>query len=392
MTDPLELPVPPGQVILMREDGVLLQLGADGQSSCSGLSKLLEALGMSHPLVVSRGGLSRSHMDEALDESGVSYSWFHDFSSNPTAEEVAEGYEQFVSDGCDSLVSLGGGSAIDVAKCIKAMHSIGADPEDDDWLGQPLACSDLRHLAIPTTAGTGSESTHFAVVYKDHVKHSVAHESLLPDAVILDASLINGLPLYQKEATLLDALCQAVESHWSARSTPESRAYSAAAMRLICDNASRYLAGDDEASEPILLAANLAGRAINMTTTTAAHAMSYELTSQFGIAHGHAVALCLPGCWRVLIEAADDDPDLRERLDEIDALLVGDGRAGNGLDAFLEIRDAMHLRSGWEPENADSLELLADSVNAERLSNFPVDIDRGQIMSIYEDAIRGGAR
>lgn len=142
---------------------------------------------------------------------------FQGFSSNPKYEDVLRGVEAFRAENCDAVVAVGGGSSLDVGKCIKLFARM--DPEQD-CLAQPLQENGVPLAAVPTTAGTGSESTHFAVVYVNGEKRSVASTAALPDLAILDADALDTLPLYQKKCTLLDALCQGIESAWSVRSTP----------------------------------------------------------------------------------------------------------------------------------------------------------------------------
>ena len=165
---------------------------------------------------------------------------FNDFSSNPKYEEALSGFEVFNENNCDFLISLGGGSAIDVAKVIKAM--LGSESYDGlihdktviiDFLKNPGFDGDVSHLAIPTTAGTGSESTHFAVIYYEGTKYSVSNDGLLPNYVLLQPELLATLPEYQKKSTMLDALCQGIESYWSVRSTDESKKYAVEAITTI---------------------------------------------------------------------------------------------------------------------------------------------------------------
>lgn len=108
----------------------------------------------------------------------------------------------------------------------------------------------------------------------------------------MDASVLKTLPDYQKKATMCDALCHAIESFWSVNSTDKSKEYSMAAIQNVMKHMDGYLANTDEGNAGMLLAANTAGKAINITQTTAGHAMCYKLTSMFSSAHGHAAILC----------------------------------------------------------------------------------------------------
>jgi alcohol dehydrogenase class IV len=149
-------------------------------------------------------------------------------------------------------------------------------------------------IAVPTTSGTGSEATHFAAIYVDGKKVSVSHPMLRPWAAILDERLHRAMPRPLAAVTGLDALGQAMESLWAVGSTEESRVYAAAGLKLIAGSlVASGVEADADARRAMMLGAHLAGRAINISKTTASHAMSYQLTQRFGIAHGHGVALTL---------------------------------------------------------------------------------------------------
>lgn len=208
---------------------------------------------------------------------------FSDFSVNPKLEEANHGYDLFKSNNIDIIIAIGGGSVIDTAKIIKYL----AIQENSKNINIPF-------IVAPTTAGTGSEATHFAVVYIDGVKDSWAHDALIPTVAIVDADLLNGQSKYQIAVSGLDAFAQGVESFWSVNATEESKDYSEKAIKLMWDNLENAVSGSKEALKKITEGSNWAGKAINISKTTAAHALSYSLTSEFNIPHGHAVSLFLP--------------------------------------------------------------------------------------------------
>lgn len=297
---------------------------------------------------------------------------FSGFSPNPRQEEIFAGVRAFAASGCDALVAIGGGSAIDTAKCIRAFRH---ETESAGLLTRPVQDSLLPLIAVPTTAGTGSESTHFAVAYADGVKHSIAHESLRPGYVLLSGEMLATLPAYQKKCTLLDALCQAIESAWSQRSSARSRALSARAAQGILRSLERYLAGNPAAAQAMLEYANLAGQAIDLTTTTAAHAMSYKLTSRYGLPHGHAVALCLAPVWRLLLQ--NGAPPILAEIASWLGVSQEDGPA-----AFEALLARLDVRAPRIPES--DLDLLAASVNAQRLANHPQALDTPALRALYK--------
>lgn len=244
---------------------------------------------------------------EALDVEKVMFS---DFTPNPLYEDVCKGIDLLKAEKCDSIMAVGGGSAIDVAKCIK-LAVLAKD--GNDAIIPPLVNTRVEldgslipFIAIPTTAGTGSESTHNAVMYYEGSKQTVTNDGILPDYAILEPSVLKTLPLYQKKCTMMDALCQGIESWWSVNSTEESYEYSRQAINLIMQNWRAYIFdNDNEAASRIMLGANYGGRAINITQTTAAHAMSYKITSLYKLPHGHAVAVGLPEIWQYMITHMD---------------------------------------------------------------------------------------
>ena len=231
---------------------------------------------------------------------------FSDFTPNPLYEQVCIGIELLKTSSCDTILAVGGGSAIDVAKCIKlaVLAKEGNAAVIPPLVSQrlPIDGAKIPFVAIPTTAGTGSESTHNAVMYYEGDKQTVTNDGVLPDYAVLEPSVLKTLPLYQKKCTMMDALCQGIESWWSVNSTEESYEYSRKTVELIMSNWRRYIfENDEEAAANIMHAANYGGKAINITATTAAHAMSYKITSLYKIPHGHAVAVCLPEIWRYMI-------------------------------------------------------------------------------------------
>ena len=315
---------------------------------------------------------------------GVKVVRFDRFQPNPLYESAVEGVRLFREESCDLIIAVGGGSAMDVAKCIKLYAHM--DP-GINYLEQKIVPNDIPLLAVPTTAGTGSEATRYAVVYYKGEKQSVCDESCIPSAVLMDASVLKTLPAYQKKATMMDAFCHALESFWSVNSTQESKAFAREAIRMILENKDRYLANDDGGNAAMLKAANLAGRAINITQTTAGHAMCYKLTSLYGIAHGHAAALCVGALWPYMTAHAEECVDprgkgyLRSVFGEIaDAMGCTDAQAAIArFQAFLTDREMTPPERKGEGE----LQLLKTSVNPVRLKNNPVRLDEGALETLY---------
>lgn len=191
----------------------------------------------------------------------------------------------------EAIIAVGGGTIIDLAKIIAIAYSNNCEKAEEVLTHKELQ-NRLDLIFIPTTAGTGSEATSFAVVYKDKIKFSVDNQSLLPHAIVLDPLLLKSLPVPILNSTVLDALAQGIESTWAKGGTDESREYSKQAISLILDNIDKE--NSLERLEKLQLASHFAGKAINISKTTLPHSISYPLTSHFNIPHGIAVFLTLP--------------------------------------------------------------------------------------------------
>ena len=300
--------------------------------------------------------------DDAFDSFGIElpceYARFSGFKSNPLYEDVVSGIKVLRQSNCDFIVAIGGGSSIDAAKGVKYYSQ-----------------ADIPIMAVPTTSGTGSEATHFAAIYKGGEKLSIAADRLLPDYVILQPDTLKTLPVYQKKCTMLDALCQAIESWWSKKATPESAGYSQKAIKLILDNMDSYLKNEYEGNKNMLAASNWAGKAINITTTTAPHAMSYKLTSLYGLPHGHAVALCLPKVWRHM-----------NNFDGI-AKAVGKQNCEEAVSFFEKLLRDLEISPPGKKARAGDLDILTNSVNVERLRNNPVPLNNHTIYELYKEIL-----
>ena len=344
-----------------------------------------------------KGQKAYNHIAKSVGEGRYTVTEFSDFKENPEYSSTVNGVRAFKDNECDGIVAIGGGSAIDVAKCVRAFLNMNPDVS---YLTQEVVPNSIPLLAIPTTAGSGSEATSFAVIYQDGRKQSISGSSLIPDAFILDDSTLESLPVYHRKATAFDALMHATEGFWSVNATDESRQWSKEAIEIILANIESYLE-KGESRTLMMKAANLAGKAINVAKTTAGHAMSYGVTEKYGIAHGHAAALCDVVVWPYMLEhteklAGDDKVarEIRRVLDELDEiylgavsgdcelLIPGEGRTSRGyqvLDALIRKCDLYGV-PGVSVDDADE---LAATVNQERLKNNPVIMSREDVREAY---------
>lgn len=311
---------------------------------------------------------------------------FSEFEPNPSYESVVKGINIFKKENCELIIAVGGGSAMDVAKCIKLFANMDTGRV---YLEQEIKPNDIRLLAVPTTAGTGSEATRYAVIYYNGEKQSVSDYSCIPEAVVMDASVLKTLPLYQKKATMMDALCHAIESFWSVNSTPESQDYSREAIDLILKNSRAYLANDIIGNANMLNASYIAGKAINITQTTAGHAMCYKLTTMYGLAHGHSCALCVAKLWPFMINNIDKciDPRGQQYLSKVFDDLAEIMDCSSRIEAaefYQSFVDELEFEIP-KVNSQDEYETLVNSVNPVRLKNNPVELTEEDINRLYHE-------
>lgn len=324
--------------------------------------------------------------DEYLDM-GVPYVIFNKFTSNPLYEDVVVGVKCFQKEECDAILAIGGGSAMDVAKCIKLFATM-----DDTkvYLEQKFEKNSIILVAIPTTSGTGSESTRYAVVYYEGKKQSVTHDSIVPTYSILDYRNLETLSIYQKKCTMMDALCQSIESWWSVNATEESREYAKKALSIILKYSDSYIANEEEGNKQMLIAANYAGRAICISQTTAAHAMSYKLTSLYKIPHGRAVFMCLPYIWRHMwniVENSKDEFALRLQTLFLEiAVAMGCKHVNEAIEKLFHM-DEMLFSNEKVELNIKDVDVLTASVNPIRLGNTPVKLSEEVLRGLYSEII-----
>ena len=334
--------------------------------NAANIAALMAETGMHRPMLVCS---QRMEKDFAA-RTDLTLPVFCGYHPNPDLADAVAGAEMYRAAGCDGLISVGGGSAMDTAKAVKALLLAG---DIKAVRKNQLPEGKLPHIAIPGTAGTGAEATPIAVVYENNEKLSLDHPILLPETILLDGSLLDTLPLYHKKACAMDALCQGIESFWAVKATAESRIHAEKAILGVLRNMDAYLAGDAAAADAVLEAAYASGCAIRISRTTAAHAMSYQITKRVGPAHGHACMLTLPHLWRHM----GDAPVIRE----LNALMG----TPDGAELLLGLLAATDMLPDAMPDDA-TLDALAASVNVERLGNHPEKLSKEELRAIYVQA------
>lgn len=322
------------------------------KGSIENLSKILE-LEKTKKVLVFTGKNSYNLIKPIIEEQlkNIEYSYYNNFSTNPKIEEIEQAINT-IDEKFDLIIAIGGGSVIDFAKVYK------------------YKTNSSKLIAIPTTCGTGSEATQFAVYYEGGEKCSLDDKSVLPNYAIIDCQFMENNPKYLKACTALDAYCQAIESYWAVKSTPISRKYAKQAIEICKDNIVNYVNTNDSIyAEKMTQASNFAGKAINISRTTAAHAMSYSITSKYGIPHGHAVALNIGKLMeynkKIDNETLNDKRGLefaKNRIDEIFELM----NIENGIEYFQNLFKLL---------NIDYKEYPIEYIDPNRLGNNPRIID-----------------
>ena len=299
--------------------------------------------------------------------------------SMPTLDELRAAQGVLRESGADLVIAVGGGGVLDVAKASRvavevdaAGGSVRVAPDEVQPPAVPL-------VAVPTTAGTGAEATRFAVVYLDGIKHSIDAPRVLPEHAIVDPSLSAGIGPRATAVAGMDALAQGMESLWSVASNAASARPAGLAVRLAWQNLEAAVrAPTQRARTRMSLAAHLSGRAIDSTRTTASHAASYPMTARFGIPHGHAVALSLPGMLVFNAGVTEDDvldprgvAAVQERIARI-LELIGATDPEDGRRLLVERMERLGLETSLADLGVTDLDLIvSEGFNPARAGNNP---------------------
>ena len=272
-----------------------------GKGSLAKLPEIVKKSGGSHAFLMSGPHLAKMGLVEKAAESlkvaGIAVDTFTEIEGNPSVETVDKATAAFKESGADFIVAFGGGSPMDVAKAVGVTAKYGGsitEYEGAHKVPGPI----IPLIAIPTTAGTGSEVTAFSVI-TDHsrdYKLTVFSYEILPAYAILDAELLTTAPASVAAACGIDAFIHAEEAYISTAASPFSDAMAEKAMSLIGKNIRRFVAnrGDIEAAEAMLVGSLFAGIAFSFARLGNVHAMSHPVSAFFDVPHGVANAILLP--------------------------------------------------------------------------------------------------
>ena len=365
------------------------------------ICQLIEILGKKHGaqqlrILIVRGNRSYKNLENTGQfKEFVNQHFCHEvqeFSVNPKFCEGMVIAENIKDINLDYIIAIGGGSVIDMAKILIALLLHEGDKslllESKLKLKKRKTC----FIAVPTTAGTGTEATHFAVAYKNNKKYSIADRQLVPDCTVLDGSLCKGNSSYQRACTALDAMSQAIESIWAKNSTSESSKIAFAALELIYPNIIPFVTESFNANvyQLMLEGAHLAGKAINISKTTSAHAFSYGFTTHAGIPHGHAVWLTLPKIFELhykKIIAAKDRSHFAYykilKLVKFFNIKIDNDNFTQFFQTFLKKLSFVEKDICCPQITNENLQKIMMNVNQERLRNNPVEFTNDDLDEIY---------
>ena len=272
-----------------------------GPGTIQQLGKNAKKLGGTHALIISGPHLTKmghvKHCADLLEAAGIVSDAFTETEGNPSTETVAKAAEMYKACGADFLVAFGGGSPMDVAKAVAIVAKFGGKITDYEGAGT-VPGTPVPLIAIPTTAGTGSEVTAAAVI-TDHTRNyklTVFDAKLIPKTAILDPDFLTTAPAKIAAACGIDAMVHAIEAYISRAASPFSDAMAEKALALIGKNLRRYVAcrTDLDAASSMLIGSLFAGIAFSWARLGDVHAMSHPVSAYFNVPHGVANAILLP--------------------------------------------------------------------------------------------------
>lgn len=370
------------------EQPVKIRFGQNVRKETAELAEILHVnKGM---LIAGSHSVKNGEAQELVEQSqGKLITVFSEVSPNPDVSEVDNCAQIIRRLGIDFIVALGGGSIIDCAKAVSVIALTNESVRKFYGTGNPLPQKHLPIIAIPTTAGTGSEVTAVSVLTdrKNGRKAPMSSPGFYPEYALIDPTLTMTMPQNITAATGLDVLSHAIEAYWSKGHQPITDVLAIHAARLVFSYLPKVYENpaDIAAREKMCEASLIAGLAFNLPKTTASHACSFPLTNIYNIPHGEACALTLDYFLR--INASDDKDNriqtLAESLGFLDAEQLAEG--------IYDLKKKTHLRTNLYDLNlteAQILELVKLSKHP-NLENNPVKITEKTLEKMYKYLTKG---
>ena len=369
-----------------------------GAGRISELAGLCAELNMKRPLLVTDRGLAEmpmtAHILKQLQDVGLNVALFSDMRPNPIGRDVDAGVAVYREGGHDGVISLGGGSALDVGKAIALMSGQDRplwDFEDvgDNYLRVNVA-GVAPSIAIPTTAGTGSEVGRASLIIDDvaHRKVIIFHPTMLPQRVLADPELTAGLPAHLTAATGVDALVHNIEAFCSPFYHPLAQGVALEGMKLVHDFLPRaYQNGQDIEARAQMLSASLMGATAFQKGLGGVHALAHPIGAVFDTHHGLANAILLP---YVLVRNREA---IAERLGAAARYLdLADSSFDGFLNWVLSLRKALNIPHTLADisiplDQADAIGLMAKNDPSD--GGNPVQLTAADYADIYRAAVAG---
>lgn len=335
-----------------------------------------------------------SNLEKLLAESNIKCAVYDDTCPNPTVNNVEAARELYVKEQCEALIAFGGGSSMDCAKAVGARIAY-PNKSVNQMKGLLKVLKKIPTLiAVPTTAGTGSEVTITSVITNSEIKHKYTMNSfpLIPAYAVLDPAVTLTLPPSLTATTGMDALTHAVEAYIGGSTTKETRAYALEAVKLIFENLeTAYTDGKNEAARRNMLrAAYIAGIAFSKSYVGYIHAVAHTLGGQYNIPHGLANAVLMP---MVLDEYGESAYVKLHQLAKAAGIssdtVVVEESAKRFIQAIRDMNARMNIPSGFSNIEEKDIPMMAEHADAEANPLYPVPklMNAKELEKIYYKAI-----
>ena len=316
--------------------------------------------------------------------------WIKQVAANPTQKDIIKSLEKVGQNKVEIIIAFGGGSGIDLAKGISAFHnrekntSYTIDQITHGIKNKTYACQEgIDIIAVPSTAGTGSEITQWATIWDQGgpSKFSIDHPNFKPKLALIVPELTLTVPVEMTLATGLDAMCQAIESYWSKHTTPIVQEIAYRGIEIVIQNLRQAVEQPDNITvrENLCKASVLAGIAFSQTRTTACHSISYPLTSLYDVSHGLAASITLDAVGKINKGNFENDEALFELFEEYGGMM-------NWIDLTCEGVIKMRL-SAFGISEKDIPVIVENAFTGGRMDNNPVDLSEDDVAEILRSIL-----